>query len=219
MTEIPLDAKVVCTDGECGRLSHVIIEEETKKVTHFAVKNSNPLASHEYLVPIEFIITSTPESIQLSCKKREVFRMPAFTEMRYFNPVTSKYEPLKDFSEEAIAAFNDRLMCFDSFTGENSCTSHIEAELVPIGEMAVGKGASVEATDGHIGRVEEFLIDADNKNISNFVMEKDSLWHKKEFTLPISAIAHINGEHIYLNLNKQAVKSLSDNYARQLNKS
>ena len=79
MQEIHLDAKVVCTDGECGRLSHVIIDENSKKVTHLAVKNSNPLASHQYLVPIESVTEGTPESIQLSCKRIEVFRMPAAT--------------------------------------------------------------------------------------------------------------------------------------------
>ncbi|GAB4540956.1 MAG: hypothetical protein Tsb0014_32540 [Pleurocapsa sp.] len=206
MQEIHLDAKVVCTDGECGRLSHVIIDENSKKVTHLAVKNSNPLASHQYLVPIESVTEGTPESIQLSCKRIEVFRMPAFTEMRFFNPITSKYESLKDFSDEAISAFNNRMMCFDSSTGEDKCSMRVEAELIPAGEIAVSKGALVEATDGYIGRVKDFAIDSNNRNNTCLIFEEGHLWHKKELTLPLSAIAHINEDRIYLNLDKKAVR-------------
>ena len=208
MQEIFLDAKVVCTDGECGRLSHVIIDENSKKITHFAVKNSNPLASHQYLVPIESVINGSPESIQLSCKRIEVFRMPAFTEMRFFNPITSKYESLKDFSDEAVAAFNTRMMCFDSSTGKDRCSMTIETELIPAGEAAVSKGASVEATDGHIGRLEEFVIDSNDENNARLVLEEGHLWHKKELTLPLSAIAHINEDRIYLNLSRKAIRLL-----------
>lgn len=208
MSEIPLDAKVFCIDGECGRLSHIIIDENSKKVTHLAVKNFNPLAFHQYLVPIESVIESYSESIQLSCKRIEVFRMPAFTEMRFFNPITSKYESLKDFSDEAIAAFNARMMCFDSSTGEDECSMRVETELIPAGETAVSKGASVEATDGHIGRVKEFVIDSNDINNINLILEEEYLWHKKELVLPLSAIAHINKDRIYLNLNKKAVRLL-----------
>lgn len=210
MQEISLDAKVFCIDGECGRLSHIIIDENSKKVTHLAVKNFNPLASHQYLVPIESVLESSSESIQLSCKRIEVFRMPAFTEMHFFNPITSKYESLKDFSDEAIAAFNARIMCFDSSTGENKCLMRVETELIPAGEIAVTKGASIEATDGHIGFVEKFVIDPNDKDNTHLLLEEGHLWHKKELTLPLSAIAHINEDRIYLNLDKKAVRLLPE---------
>ena len=44
MKEIPLNAKIVCVDGEYGRLSHVIIEQNSQKVTHLVVEISNLLA-------------------------------------------------------------------------------------------------------------------------------------------------------------------------------
>ena len=210
MQEIPLDAKVFCTDGECGRLSHIIIDENSKKMTHLAVKNSNPLASHQYLVPIEFVTKGSSESIQLSCKRVEVFRMPACTQMCFFNPITSKYEPLKDFSNEAIAAFNARMMCFDFSTNEDKRSMVVETELIPAGEIAMNRKVSVEATDGHIGWVEEFVIDPDDKDNTYLLLEAGHLWHKKELTLPMSAVAHINEDRIYLNLNRKALRLLPE---------
>ena len=212
MKEIPLDAKIVCVDGESGKMSHVIIEQNTQKVTHFVVEISNLLESHKYLLPIEHVIKTTPESVALDCTKKELTAMPSFTEMRFFNPVTHEYEALRNFSEEAFAYRDSYLMwsdpTFDRDIGTDIFSMPIEAELIPDGEIAVRKGASVEATDGHIGRIEEFLVDPQDSHITHLVLEEGHLWHKKVLTLPLSEILYMNEDYIYLKLNKQAIKSL-----------
>ena len=208
MKEIPLDAKIVCVDGEYGKSSHIIIEQNTKKVTHFVVEVSNLLESHKYLVSIERVVRTTPKSVALDCTKKELTAMPSFTEMQFFNPITYKYEALIDFSEEAIARRNSYLMWSDpSLDADPSAdifSMPIEAELIPTGEMAVRKGAWVEATDGHIGRVEEFLVDPSDRHLTHLVLE-EGLWHKKVLTLPLSEILYMNEDYIYLKLNKQAI--------------
>ncbi len=213
MKEIPLDAMVVCVDGECGKLSHVIIEQNSQKVTHFVVKVSSFLDSHKYLVSIDRVVRTTPESVALNCTKEELAAMEPFTEMRFLNPITYKYEALKDFSEDAIANRSSYLMWSDPSTVTDMSTDifsmPVEKELIPDGEMAVHRGASVEATDGHIGRVEEFLLDPHDHHITHLVLAEGHLWHKKELTLPMSAIARMDEEYIYLKLDKEAVKSLS----------
>jgi uncharacterized protein YrrD len=83
-----------------------------------------------------------------------------------------------------------------------------EEELVPAGEMAIHRGASVESTDGHIGRMEEFIIDPKDRHITHFVLQEGYLWHKRELTLPMSAIARMDEDYVYLKLDKAAVRSL-----------
>ena len=213
MKEISLDAKVVCVDGECGKSTHVIIERNSQKVTHFVVKVSDLLESHKYLVSIDQVVRTTAESIALSCTKDELAAMPSFTEMRFLNPVTYKYEALENFSEKAIADRTSYLMWSDPTMGADMSTDifsmPVEEEIVPAGEIAIHRGASVEATDGHIGRVEEFLLDPKDQHITHLVLEEGHLWHKKELTLPIRAIARMDEDYIYLNLDKEAVRSLS----------
>ena len=72
MKEIPLDATVICLDGEWGKSSHVIIEQNTQQVTHFVVSTSNLLESHKYLVPVDTVVTTTHDSIELCCTKKEL---------------------------------------------------------------------------------------------------------------------------------------------------
>ena len=212
MKEIPLDAMVVCVDGECGKSSHIIIERNSQKVTHFVVKTDNFLESHRYLVSTDYVVRTTPESMALNCTKEELAAMPPFTEMRFLNPITNQYEPLANFSDEAIASRSTHLMWSDpsmlTDTGVDIFSIPIEEELIPAGEIAIHRGASVEATDGHIGRIEEFLVDP-NRHLTHLVLQKGHLWHKKELTLPISAIAKMDEEYIYLNIDKATVKSLS----------
>lgn len=209
MREIPLNVTVFCIDGECGKSSHIIIEQKSQKVTHFVVDSSSFLDSHKYLVDIEQVVNTTHQSIQLICTKEELGMMPPFTEMRFFNSLTSKYEPLKDFSEEAINHSSSYLMWSDRASGEDIFSMPIEEELIPAGEIAVHRGASVEATDGHIGRVDELIVDPDNQQVTHIVLQEGHLWHKKELTLPISAIARMDEDYIYLKEDKKTVKSLS----------
>ncbi|PSB10438.1 hypothetical protein C7B62_09370 [Pleurocapsa sp. CCALA 161] len=207
MKEISLDAQVFCLDGECGKSSHVIIEQNSQRVTHLVVNNSHLLESHKYLVLIEYVVKTSSESIQLSCTKDELALMPPFTEMHFFNPTTSKYEPLKNFDEAAIFNSSSYLMWSDTSLSGDVLPTPIEEKLIPAGTIAVHRGASIEATDGHIGRVEEFLIDPE-QHLTHLVLQEGHLWHKKELTLPMSAIARMDEDYIYLNLDKETVKSL-----------
>jgi hypothetical protein len=51
--------------------------------------------------------------------------------------------------------------------------------------------------------------DPDNKHLTHLVLQEGHLWDKKELTLPISAIARMDENYIYLKLDKKTVKSLS----------
>ena len=212
MKEIPLDAMVVCVDGECGKTSHIIIERNSQKVTHFVVKAGNLLESHKYLVLVDRVVRTTPESVALDCTKKELAAMPSFTQTQFLNPITQKYEPLENFSEEALGSRSSYLMWSDTSmlqdTGTDIFSIPIEEELIPEGEIAIHRGASVEATDGHIGKVEEFLVDPKDRHITHLVLEEGHLWHKKELTVPMSAIARMDEEYIYLNIDKKTIRSL-----------
>ena len=49
-------------------------------------------------------------------------------------------------------------------------------EQIPAGELAVRRGAKVEATDGRVGQVDEFLIDPSNGQISHLILREGHLW-------------------------------------------
>jgi sporulation protein YlmC with PRC-barrel domain len=83
-----------------------------------------------------------------------------------------------------------------------------EYELVPPGELAEHRGARVEATDGHVGQLDGFLIDSEDDHITHLVLREGHLWGQKDVTIPVSQIDHIEENTVYLKLDKHGIEAL-----------
>jgi len=79
---------------------------------------------------------------------------------------------------------------------------------IPPGELAVRRGAQVRATDGRIGRVDEFVVDPQSGNITHLCMREGHLWEGKQVCIPVSAIDRIQEKTVHLKINKEAVAAL-----------
>jgi uncharacterized membrane protein len=73
---------------------------------------------------------------------------------------------------------------------------------------AVQPGARVEATDGRVGVVSELGAAEEGAAASHFVLQEGNLWGKKVITLPLSAVDRVEGDTVYLNLDKKAIELL-----------
>jgi hypothetical protein len=79
MIDIPLNANVECADGPGGQSSYVIINPTAEQVTHLVVKG-NGFHRTEYLVPVDWIVETTPDLIRLRCTKDELATLEPFVE-------------------------------------------------------------------------------------------------------------------------------------------
>ena len=84
----------------------------------------------------------------------------------------------------------------------------LENEQIPADELAIRRGAGVEAVDGHAGSVDEFLINPKNDRITHMVMREGYLWNQKEVTIPMSKIDHFADNTVYLKLTKHQIEKL-----------
>jgi uncharacterized membrane protein len=84
----------------------------------------------------------------------------------------------------------------------------VEYEHIPPGQLVVRRGTGVEATDGWVGRIDEFAIDPKSGEITHLLLGEGHLWGKKEIALPISAIDRVFDEVVYLKLDKQTIEKL-----------
>jgi hypothetical protein len=60
----------------------------------------------------------------------------------------------------------------------------VEHERVPPGGLTVHRGSQVRATDGDIGRVDEFLIDRETEQITHLVLCEGHLWGRRICSFP-----------------------------------
>ena len=83
-----------------------------------------------------------------------------------------------------------------------------EHERIPTGEVVIRRGTHVKATDGDVGKVDEFLVDPENDVITHLILREGHLWGKKDVTIPVSEIDKIAEEAVYLKLDKKAIETL-----------
>jgi uncharacterized protein YrrD len=192
--DIPINVEVRCTDEPCGTSNCIILNPITNQVTHVAVQGKSfPYVKR--LVPVDKIIETTPDMIQLSCDLYEYMTMPLFIQSEFIIP-----DPHGGNVEIPTTMLLPYAMVMGTVT--------IEHERIPQDELAIHRGTPVIATDGHVGQVDEFLVEPSNGQITHLVLREGHLWGKKDVSIPISKIDHIENDAVYLKINKQEVEAL-----------
>jgi uncharacterized membrane protein/sporulation protein YlmC with PRC-barrel domain len=215
--ELPVDAKVLCTDGEVGRLTDVIVNPVQRKVTHIVVCENAP-AARELLVPAEHIVESSRAGgVRLDCTRDEVGRCPEFTATRYV--------PASSPEGQAVVAEWQMEMMSASYGYEPLSMPYVPApdeqipvveDRVPAGELAFDRGARVASRDDKdLGEVEAFVIHANDETISHFVVRLGHLMQAREVTLPVSTVTSAADGTVRLNLTADEVEGLPSVPARR----
>ena len=195
MINVPLNAKVIGTDGPSGESTCLIVNPVNQTVTHVVVKEK--FVPHtEFMVPLERITESTVDTIQLDCTSAELKQMEAFIGTQFVK--TDHYMPYYG---------TDTMMAWPYTTAEG-VDLPAEYEKIPAGSLAVRKGTYVQATDGPVGKVDELLLDQESGQVTHLVLREGHLWGKKVVALPVSIVDEVKGEEVFLKVDKQAVGEL-----------
>jgi sporulation protein YlmC with PRC-barrel domain len=191
--DVPVNADVFCGAHLCGRSTYIVLNPSTREVSHIVVK---PKASPhiERVVPLEMVIESTPQAIRLRCTPDERAGMQQFVETEFIRV------------EETNFMSGPYIM--EPFVYPETDYAPVEHEQIPVHELAIHRGAHVEARDGRVGRVDEFLVDPTSEQITHLVMREGHLWGQKDVTIPVSAIDSIDEDIVYLKLDKRDIEAL-----------
>jgi sporulation protein YlmC with PRC-barrel domain len=188
--DIRLNAHVECLDGRIGRLENVILNPETERVTYLVVKE-NSFPNTLRLVPERFLKETSHDRILLSIHKQKFEKMKNFIEEDYIPSNVMLY-----MAEKAGWDFGTPAAVF------------VEHEAVPAGGLVVHKGAEVYAADGHVGKVDEFLVEKKTGRITHLILREGHLWGKKDIWVPVNQVDRYQDGKIYLKLDKSGVKHL-----------
>jgi sporulation protein YlmC with PRC-barrel domain len=198
--DIPIDAQVQCTDGQCGKSTFVIVNPIKRIVTHFVVKDKRFPEDPDRLVPVERIAEISGKQIHLECTRSEVAGMQPFTTTRF----VQKEEP--DYATSYMAgdpnAFTHPMVAYDTWV------ESVPEVHVPHDELAVYRGMDVRTDQGKVGKVDELVVDPDSGEITHLLMRKGHLWGAKDVSIPVSAIDLVAADEVYLNIDNEAVAAL-----------
>jgi sporulation protein YlmC with PRC-barrel domain len=201
--EIPLNAQVECTDGVCGHSVYVLVDPLVDKVISLVVKETSS-PNTEYIVPVDVISATIADTIQLRCSKAELEKMNPFVQTEYI----AEKLPDRDFMYAGGVYGMGSYYYLPYVTPEVTVQVPVEHRQIPLGELAIQRGTRVEATDGYVGKVDEFVVNPKNSHITHVVMREGHLWGKKDVIIPISAMGETREDIVVLKLDKHQVESL-----------
>jgi len=200
--EIPLQAKVECTDGACGESVYVLINPVSDQVTHLVVKRGSA-PNTEYIVPVDLVKETLDNTIQLSCSTAELEKMSPFNQTEFVEEKVLDYVGYRG----GVAGLGSYFY-MPYVTSEVRIPIYAEQKQIPAGELAVHRGTRVEATDGYVGKVDEFVVNPDNGHISHLVMRQGHLWGQKDVIIPVSAMEDNGDDTLFLNIDKHQIEAL-----------
>lgn len=196
MVDVPVYARVECTDGLDGQSVGVIIDPMTWQVTHFLIQESR-LSHTEHLVPACSVVDTTPDLVRLRCSKSELAAMPPLVESEH-NRI--------DRATFVGGAYSGRYGW--PYVVLETILKSAKREHISPGELIVRRGSRVRATDGPVGQVDEFLVDPTTRHITHLVLREGHPWGPKDVMVPFSEIEGAREGAILLRLDKHAVDSL-----------
>jgi hypothetical protein len=192
--DFPLDVEVHCSNGHCGLSTHIILNPVTKTVTHIVVQEKS--SAIERLVSVKLIANTAAEVILLSCTKEE------FAKLESFNQPDFIYTDLPQH------ATDPNLTLVWPYVVPVKRIVDDKIRRIPPGELAVRRGTRVRATDGWIGKVDEFIVGPVSGNITHLCLREGHPWKGRDICIPISLIDRIDEKSVYLNADKNTVASI-----------
>jgi sporulation protein YlmC with PRC-barrel domain len=198
--DIPIHADVVCLDGLVGKSTHIIVDLVTEQVSHFVVKTDHH--SKRFVVPLDKIRSSHRTVILIDCHKEDVYQLPLFKESHFKGYDAYDNEP--PLPSPGVAASYTR---YQPYRAAES-GSPGPAKESSWAKLAVNKGASVYATDGDVGKIDELVIDPETHRVTHLILRQHFLLNKWIVTIPVSDIERADKDAVFLKIDKKKVGSL-----------
>lgn len=194
--EIQANAEVYGQDELLGHVECLLVNPVSDTVTDLVVKTKAEPRT-ERVVPLRYLVGSDDHRVELSLNREHLQRLDRFLETDYLQV---------DYPDEFTAG---PVLMHPYLIPDRELVT-VETERIPPGELAVRRTATVQATDGKIGKVDQFLIEPESGHITHLVMQEGHLWGKRDVMIPVSAIRSIQDDSVQLSLSKDEVEALPE---------
>ncbi len=209
MSEIPLNAKVQCSDGPCGVTTDVIVNPINFTVTHIVLKDKElPHNNPTRLVPMDMVESVTEDQISLSCSRADVGEMKPFLVDHFVQetPTGKAYEGSYRWTRGP--SYGTGGAYASQYVVNDTGYDNIRDANIPKGEKSIHAGMDIKATDGNVGKLDELVLDGESGEITHIQMREGHLWGKKDVAIALSDIDFVDAKTVYLKIDKAAVKAL-----------
>jgi uncharacterized protein YrrD len=207
-------AKVVTADGErVGTIDRVVLEPDTKEVTHLVVQKGF-LFAEDKVVPMSLIGPATEDQVTLREDAGDLEKLPDFQESHYIpvdrGPVPAAggvrwarplyiYPPLgASWTSPGYAPYT-----MPQYVAKTE-------EHIPEGTVALKEGARVISSDEkHIGNIERIFTDPQEDRATH-VLISEGLILKEKKLIPTGWMTNVLEDEVHLAVDSDFVEGLPE---------
>jgi hypothetical protein len=209
-----LGADVCCADGECGKLSGLVVSPGDDVVTHLVVAQARRQAPGR-LVPRGLVDRESPDGaggqIRLGCTMSEFGTLdPAEATYVYPDTAESQLRPGPSLASGPDYA-PPGVMGAPGLPSQPGDKQEFTVNIIPDqlpGEAEVSPGQPAHAADRDIGHVQGIAVDPDTGRVTSVLLRTGHLLSHKAVLVPRSAVAEVGADGFHLNLTAQQVHDL-----------
>jgi PRC-barrel domain len=209
--------KILATDDVLGKVDDFYFDDSTWTARYVIVETGNWLSNRKVLISLAAFLVQSWNSdvfiVNLTCAqvrdspdidtKKPVYRQIEEKLHDYY-----QWSPYWGYGYSGTFGITLNSL-LDNYPPDTvSMTAHDNEEHLR--SICLVTGYSIHATDGIIGRIDNFLVDKNNWNIHLLVVETGDWMQNKKILVATSLISNINWADSSVNVNC-SLESLSDN--------
>ena len=199
--ELKDGTSVYTNDGkEAGRLRQVVIDPQTKEVTHIVIEKGF-LFTDDKVVPVEYVVSATDNRIDLKCSAQDVDEMSPL-DIESINPDEEGIEQPPVYVPVVMGVYTNPVI-IPTMPVEVRRT--ISADLV-----ALEEGVDVTSADEeHLGSVERYFTVAGEELVDHFIVS-DGILNKTRKSVKVDWVKRLFDDEIQLALTAEQYEELPE---------
>jgi sporulation protein YlmC with PRC-barrel domain len=207
-----LGTSVACSDGALGELADLVIQPDSRRVTHLVVA-PHRRRDQARLVPFEMVTPGqTSKEIHLESTTAQAHELPEAQQYAY---VRVDENPLPEDDPGAVGIADVISVPMDDYgssfvAAPINYDDHISViyDRIPRGEVEERHESHVVGSDGErIGRLDGVVVD-DQGAITQLVLVRGHLWGRRRVTIPADAVARFDMDGVTLAISKSQVSKI-----------
>jgi len=208
LLDIRLGAIIFCWDGRAGRVTRLVVEPTTRRVTHIVVEHG--LLHHEVVSPIGYLEQAGDGSLALNMILQDLASLPHYAEVDYLLPEPSRLPQ----QAGVMTGLGGRLphgLPLDISWSKRFVKGHTHRGL-PSDETPIGRDTQITNREGHVGRLGHVLLDQETDVVQALVVRSGHL-SKKDICVPADRIAWIDEVEIHIKADRSQLEEFPAHHA------
>ncbi len=200
------NANVSTANGEdVGTLTRVVMNSDTKAVTHIVVRGKSIFDNKEKLVPIEQIAMANEDQIMLHDAVEDLKSLSLFEEKHKILDQTAA--GTSSAASQVPTAYGTLSVPADNTPPGPRYITIIE-QNIPTGTVAVKEGAKVITAEGkNVGKIEGIVADKPADQATHLLVTKGRLAEEKKL-VPMKYVQWLEEKEVHLSVKKETLKEL-----------